>query len=112
GSVKYQVWRVDANGDAVDFSERFEQLVDSSFKKGIGSIQIVSHENKLFVVSHKSNRQIQKMLITVVQANPAFVPMSTREVVIPLKMGETAKEVTLFDESIFMLKTSFHKFGY
>ncbi len=112
GHANYQVWRIDANGDAVDFSERFQHLIDSSFKNGIGSIQIVNNENKLFVVSHTSNRQIQKMLITAVQANPDFVPMSTREVVIPLKMGETPKEVTLLGESLFMLKTSYDKAGY
>jgi len=108
---EYQVWRIDASGDAVDFSERFQQLVERCFKKGVGSLQIVNSDNKLFILSHMRNSQSEKMLSTVVQVNPDFTPLSTREVVIPLKRNETPKEVTLLGESLFMLKTSFDTNG-
>ncbi len=112
GQPKHDFWRIDAQGNAVDVSENFQRIIDTTFKKNVNTLQLVNRGNQLFVLVNTYYKEIEKSIYTVVHIDKNLSTVSTRKIVFPLKSFEGLRQVTMFGENLIILKTSGDSTGY
>ena len=106
------LWRINAQGDAVDLTGKFKELIDTAFKRNPTNVQLINKEDRVFIMANTYFRELNKIVATVVQLDKNLDILSNRGIVFPFKRSDKLKQVSLLGDDVYILKSSRDTSGY
>ncbi len=103
----HKLYKVDAEGSVTSCSAKFQQIVDSLLNKSKSTLQLVSQNQKLFVIAHAYYRHLKKIVSTVVELNSNMRVSAVFKASFDFDGGEDQlQQSILHNGSLFVLKTN------
>lgn len=107
GSIKHELWKVNAQGNATSVSELFRGLIETVLKKNTSTLQLINKNNRLFIIANTYYDELKKIGSTVTQTDENLNIMLSRKVFYGFKKHEESlKQVMLAGDDLLILKTS------
>jgi hypothetical protein len=107
-SLKYKMWKIDANGNSTDLSAAFEKLVLQVPYKAEPDFELVPDEKGFFFTYHTDVENTDKNTLTLLRTDSAFKTEFIHKVAYDFKRHEESlrQEAIMFGRYLLVLKTS------
>ncbi|MGF2410690.1 hypothetical protein [Ferruginibacter sp.] len=106
--VKFQMWKIDADGSASDLSAAFEKLLPVTSYQVEPEFQLVPYQQGLFFTYHSNSADAEKNTVVLLHTDTAFKILAMHKVQYDFKKDEELlrQETIMFGKYLLVLKTA------
>lgn len=106
GATRHELWKIDADGDAVSVSGPFQQYVDTVLNGSSVACQLLKHNNQLVAITHAYFDNLKKVRSTVTRFDAQLAPQKISRVLFPYDAQiNVLHQVALVANDLLVLKT-------
>lgn len=106
-SQKHLLWKIDGDGNCTDYTPFFQNLLVSQSRNIKLGFQLISYQDRLWMVYHTDLEDNEKNTVVMVQTDSLLNVLFTNRVIYDFKRDEEKlqKEVLIFGKYLLALKT-------
>jgi hypothetical protein len=103
----HELWKIDAQGEVTEWSQKFRGVIDSVLKNYEATIQLVNADGHLTLLANTYYDTIKSIKSTAISLDEQLNPLEVRKALYPFDKGkETLQQTELINGVLFALKVS------